>query len=199
LSNVVKRERRTHLRTLRFSESLAHSLEKEAAEQGTTINALANSILEDYFTWNKKAREFGFISLHKPIFIRLLEGLDDEALARIGKEVLYTTWKEMADFWFGDSSPDRLLTVLAMRSRINPTRLRTRVTQEEGTYTIVLHHDFGPKWSIIDKSALQELVHNAFHAEPHITAGESVVTARFTLPPVRTSRAPTKVSQPSQD
>lgn len=183
MSNAGKDERKTRLRTLRFSESLARSLEKEAAEEGTTVNALANSILGGYFDWDKKAREFGFISLHKPIFMRLIEELDDETLARIGREVMASSWKEMAEFFLQDSSPDKMLEVLSMRSKINPTRLRTRITKEEDTYTIVLRHDFGPKWSIVEKSALQELVRKSFLVEPRISAGESVVTASFKVHP----------------
>lgn len=176
-------KRRTHLRTLRFSESLARSLQKEAADEGTTVNALANSILSQYFDWDLKAREFGFISLHRPIFMRLIEELDDETLVRIGQEALFATWKEMAEFWLQDSSPERVLEVLNMRSKINPDRLRTKVTKEEDTYTIVLHHDFGPKWSIVERSALQEFVRKMFLVEPRISAGESVVTARFKVRP----------------
>ena len=188
MSNAGKSERKTHLRTLRFSESLARSLEKEAADEGTTVNALANSILGGYFDWDKKAREFGFISLHKPIFMRLIEELDDETLARIGRETMTATWKEMAEFFLQDSSPDKMLEVLSMRSRINPTRLRTRITREEDTYTIVLRHDFGSKWSILERGALQELVNKTFLVEPRISVGESVVTARFKVRPESSRR-----------
>ena len=120
MSNASKNERRTHLRTFRFSESLARSLQKEAADEGTTVNALANSILSGYFDWGKKAREFGFISLHKPIFMRLIDELDDETLARLGREVMVASWREMAEFFLQDSSREKVLEVLSMRSKINP-------------------------------------------------------------------------------
>lgn len=179
MSEAGKDERKTHLTTFRFSESLARTLQREAADKGTTVNALANSILSEYFDWDKKAKEFGFISLHKPIFMRLIEELDDETLARIGREVLFPTWREMAEFWLQDSTPEKILDALSLRSKINPTRLRTRVTKEEGAYTITLRHDFGPKWSTVEKSALQEFVRKSFLVEPRISAGESVVTAHF--------------------
>ncbi len=115
--------------------------------------------------------------------MRLIEELDDETLARIGKETLTATWKEMAEFFLQDSSPGKILEVLSMRSKINPTRLRTRTMREEDMYTIVLRHDFGPKWSIVEKSALQELVRTTFLAEPRISAGDSVVTVHFKVNP----------------
>jgi hypothetical protein len=97
-------------------------------------------------------------------------------------------WKEMAEFFLQDSSPDKMLEVLSMRSRINPTRLRTRITREEDTYTIVLRHDFGSKWSILERGALQELVNKTFLVEPRISVGESVVTARFKVRPESSRR-----------
>ena len=136
-----------------------------------------------HFNLDKKAREFGFVPLHTSVFTSLLKDLDDETLARIGREVLFATWKEMAEFWFQDSSPDKILEALSMRSRVSSERLRTRVTKEEGTYTVVCHHEFGPKWSIVMKSALQEFVRKSFLVEPRISAGESVVTTRFKINP----------------
>ncbi|MGD0478496.1 MAG: hypothetical protein ABSB29_10090 [Nitrososphaerales archaeon] len=161
---------------------MERSLEKGAADEGTTVNALANSILGEYFDWRKKVEEFGFISLHKPIVIRLIEELDDETLARIGREDVAASWIEQAEFFLQDSSPNETLKAMNRRSKTNPGAV-TRITQEENAYTIVMLHDFGPKWSIVVKSALQEFVRQSFHVEPQIIVGESVVTARFEVNP----------------
>jgi hypothetical protein len=89
----------------------------------------------------------------------------------------------MAEFFFGDSSPKGILHLLTTRSRFNPKN-QTRVTEEEGKYVIVMRHDLGPKWSIIAKNGLEELVRQSFHVEPRISAGESVITARFKVNPL---------------
>ena len=184
-------ERKSRLRTIRISESLEHSLEKEAADEGTTINADVNSIISRHFDWDKKIRESGVAELPRPLLMGLLEGCSDETLARIGRDIGPAMWKEMAEFFFQDSTPDGILNLLAMRSRFDPN-MRTAVTKDGDTYTIVMRHDWGHKWSIIARNALQELVKQSFHVVPRITQGESVVTARFkvksrnlpvTLPP----------------
>ena len=177
-----KDKRESVLKTVRLPESLARSLEREAAEDGTTVNADIISIISRHFDWHKKAREFGFVSIHKPLFTSLFEELDEKTLARIGREVMTASWKEMAEFWFQDSSPDGILNALSMKSKFEPM-LRTRITKDEDTYTIVFHHDFGPKWSIVLKSALQEFVRKSFQVEPRITAGDSVITVRFKVNP----------------
>jgi len=177
LPRTNTKERRTRLKTIRLSESTVRLLEKEAADEGTTVNADINSILDQHFSWNKKAMEFGFVWVHKPIFRRLVEIADDEELARLGREVIFATWKEMAEYWLQDSTPDGILDALSLRSRYGSST-RSAVTREGDEYTIVLHHEFGPKHSIALKSALEELA-KLFHATPRLSAGESIVTARF--------------------
>ena len=182
LSKVGKGERKTRLRTFRFSESLVRYLEKEAADEGTTVNALTNSIIGQHFNWDKKAKEFGFISIHKPIFMRLIEELDDEALARIGRETVSASYEEMADFWYQDSTPEKMLDALSTRFKYG-TLMQAKITKEADGFTVVVRHDFGPKWSIVAENAARELCRKYFHVEPRISRGESVVTARFKVNP----------------
>jgi hypothetical protein len=157
-------------------------LEKEAADEGTTFNADIKSILSRHFAWDKKIREFGIAEIPKPLLRSLLEGCDDNTLARIGREIGPAVWKEIAEFWIQDSSPDRILDLEASWSKFNPN-FQTRITREEGAYTITMRHDLGPKWSIITKNALQEFARESFHVKPQISVGESVVTARFKVNP----------------
>ena len=178
MSKAKVDERKTRLKTIRISESLARSLEEEAANEGTTVNASVNSILGEHIDWHKKTQEFGFVAIPNQLFKNMIEGLDDETLARIGREVMPAVWKEIAEYWSGDSSPDGILNRLMERSKFTRS-FRTRITREEDAYTIVMHHDFGPKWSTITKNALQEFVKQSFRVEPRINVGESVVTAHF--------------------
>jgi hypothetical protein len=182
LSDSRKDEGKSVLKTFRLSGSLDRSLKKGAADEGTTVNALANSILGAYFGWRKKAREFGFIPLYRPVLMRIIEELDDEALARIGREGVAASWIEQAEFFLQDPTPTKTLEAMSRRSKTNPGAT-TRITQEDGAYTIVMLHDFGPRWSIVVKGALQGFVRKTFDVEPRITVGGSVVTARFKVNP----------------
>jgi len=180
LSKVPAAERKTVLRTFRLSESLAGALEKEAVDEGTSVNTAANLIMGQYFDWEKKAREFGFMAIHKPVFRKMIEELDDKTLARIGREIVPASYEEMAEFWFQDASPEKILDVVAMRFKFDAL-MRAKISKEGDTYTVILHHDLGPKWSIVAESAARELTKRFFHVEPRITRGESVVTGRFTV------------------
>jgi hypothetical protein len=172
------RQRKSTLRTFRFPEELARGLEAEAQEQGLTLNALVSSILTKYLEWDAKAATFGFIPMYKPVFAELLQASDEESLDRMGRTVLAPMWKEMASFWYHDSSEGRVLDLLSMRSRHLPY-VQTEVQKEGRKYTIVTHHDLGHKWSIVLHGALDELVRTSFHTQPTISVGDTVVTVQF--------------------
>ena len=180
-SGEATHQRKTTLRTFRFSGELAEALEAEAQEQGMTLNAVVSSILTKYVEWDAKAGKFGFIPTYKPIFKSLLQASDEESLDRVGRAVVAPMWKEMASFWLHDSSGERILDLLSMRSRHLPF-VQSEVTREGRKYTIVTHHDLGPKWSVVMRGAFDELVRTSFHAQPTISAGETVVTAEFSAP-----------------
>lgn len=156
-------------------------LEAEVQEQGTSLSALVSSILVRHVEWDVKAAKFGFIPAYKPIFMGAIQMLDDESLDKMGRTVLPIMWKEMASFWFQDSSVDRILDLLSMRSRYL-SYIQTEVKREGRKCIIVTHHDLGPKGSVVLHSAFDELVRTFFHAQPRISAGETVVTVEFPIP-----------------
>ena len=174
-------QRKTTLRTFRFPEELAQSLEAEAQGRGMTPNALVSLILTNYMEWDAKAAVFGFIPAYKPVFESLLQASDDESLNHLGRTILAPMWKEMASFWFRDSSEERILDLLSMRSRHLPY-VQTEVRKEGRKCTIVTHHDLGPKWSIVLRGAFDELVRKSFHALPTISVGDTVLAVEFQIP-----------------
>jgi len=178
LSKAGKVERKTHLKTVRLSESLVRALAKEAASEGTTVNADINSILNQHFEWDVKAKESGFTTIHKTVLRALLDKLDDKTLLQIGRDIVPSWFEEMSEFWFQDSSPERMLDTISLRFKFNPL-MRTETTKEGDRYAVVFRHDLGPKWSILAEGAARELVRKFFHVEPQISRGESVVMVRF--------------------
>jgi hypothetical protein len=175
------RLRRTSLKTFRLPEGLLLLLEREAEAQGTTLSALVSSILTNYIEWDVKARKFGFIPVYKPIFTMLSETPDVKALDQIGRNALLGTWKEMTEYWFQESSPEMVLQFLEFQSRYIPY-VQTGVRRQGNSYTVVLHHDLGPTWSVVYRGALDELARRMFKAQPVIDMGNTVVKAYISVP-----------------
>jgi len=178
LSDQEAREPKTVIRSIRIPESLSRSIQKEADKEGTTFNARVSAILSRHFEWEVKAQEFGYISIPKAQFRLLLEEIGDEALVKFGREIVPGEWRETAEFWFGDSSTEAVLDYFKLRARNNSPHF-TMKSEGGGGTVITVRHDFGPRWSIVLKSAFQEFVKQAYHVEPQVSSGESVVTVRF--------------------
>jgi hypothetical protein len=175
-------ERKTSLKTIRFPVSLVRSLEDEAAEEGTSVNAAVNSIIGRHFKWHQRLSEYGFVTVAKSAFTNMVEGLDDETLTRIGRDVVPPLYEEMAELWFQDSTPEKILDAINLRFKFDPL-MRAEITKRGNEATMVFRHDLGPKWSILVESASREIVKRFFHTEARVSRGNSVVTARFKVNP----------------
>jgi hypothetical protein len=178
LPRVSKAERKSVLKTFRLPESLARSLEKEAAAEGVTVNACVNSIVSRHLNWDKKLGEYGFVTIAKQTFTNLIEAVDEDTLVRIGREVVPPLYEEMAELWLTDSTPEKVLETINLRFKFDRL-MRANITKEGDVYTLVLRHDLGPKWSILAESACREIAKRLFNTEPRITRGESIVMASF--------------------
>ncbi len=163
MSDSSKNEKKSVLETIRFPESLVRSLEKEAADEGTTVNADVNSIIGKHFNWDKRLGEYGFVTVAKSTFTNLLEAVDDEILVRIGREVIPPLYEEMAELWFQDSAPEKILDAINLRFKFDPL-MRVKITKEGDVYTLVVRHELGPKWSILSESTCREIAERFFHA-----------------------------------
>jgi len=187
LPEADKSETKSVLKTVRFSAPSARSLEREAAEEGITVNALINSIVRQHYEWDKRSRESGFTSINKTVLKALIGELDDKTLIRIGRDVVPGWIEEMAEFWFQDSSPERILDALSLRFKFDPLT-QMGVTRAGDERRIVLHHDLGPKWSSYLEGAASGIVSKFFHVEPRVSRGESVVTVTFKANRATTAR-----------
>jgi hypothetical protein len=189
LPEAGKVERKSVLTSTRLPESLALALKKEAADGGTTVNAVINSILRRHFEWDKPVRESGFALIQKPVLKELIERADDETLVRIGREIVPAWFEDMSNYWFQDSSFDRILDTLNTRFKFDPL-MHVEMTRKGGAYSVVFRHDLGPKWSVLAEAVARALAKKFFASELQVTRGDSVVMARFKFNPatrVRTS------------
>jgi hypothetical protein len=174
-------KRKTKLRTFRFSEETIEFLEREAAKADMSVNAFVGSLISRHVEWESKAQEFGFQMLYRPLISSLVEALDNETLDRLGREKVYPMWRDMAEFWFQDTSGEGILRLLTYLSPY--VQIQTQVKRERNNYTLDIHHSMGPKWSIVIAGALDEAVKQVFHSRPVVERTSSIVSARFSLPP----------------
>jgi len=171
-------DKETVVRTFRLPLKRDHILMAEAEEKGITVNSLLNSILVDHQGWLKVARDSGFVYIHRSLYRAFIEELDEETLKRLGRTVVLSWLEDMAQYLHQSTDPEKILDTIEFRYS-HDSLMKANFTRNKGDYTLVFTHDMGPKFSVIAEAVARELVARYFHAEPRITRGESVVTAKF--------------------
>jgi Lhr-like helicase len=175
------KSRRTVLKTLRLPEELALSLEKEAEEEGTTLNALCSSALTKHVEWWSRAQKLGFISTSKAMFKSVLEATDDDRLAIAVRENMPTAWKDMAMFWFGNTSLDTMIRLFTNIFKYG-WEVDMSIKTKDKEYTVVLSHELGPKFSLVLMNAIDELFRKESHIQPKFEVENAMVTVHFSVP-----------------
>lgn len=171
-------EKDTVVKTFRLNERREGMLVEEAKEVGVSANSLMNSILAEYQDWSKKAKEAGFVWIHRSLYRSLVDELDEKKLIQLGQTVVPGWVEDMARYLYQSTDPERILDVLESRYSHDPL-MKAKFTRDGQDYTLVFAHDLGMKFSILVEATARELVTKYFRVEPRINRGESVVTVRF--------------------
>ena len=71
-----------------MSVELQKSLAAEATKRGTTVNALINTVLEEYAEYDHLVTSHGIIRIGPSLLIALLAAIPDEVVEDIGSAAL---------------------------------------------------------------------------------------------------------------
>ena len=75
----------TIARSFRIKEQLLNVLKEEAERQGVSRNSLLNKILQDYASFHRYFKRFGFIAMGQKTFASIIEACPKEELKKIAQ------------------------------------------------------------------------------------------------------------------
>jgi len=174
------RRRKTVLRTLRIPEETANAIDVVADEDGTTFNAVVSSIANEYVVWTRNARKYGFVVISKRLFRLTLDCCDDEKVEKDASKGLADILRDEMIFLYQSKSPDSLMRLFADLSKHGS--IVTASHRVDGmSYALTLHHEAGPRFSLMLRMALDELIRREFRAQPSFEEGGTSLIARFSI------------------
>lgn len=141
--------RETVLRTFRLDKDIVDGIARVAHEKHTSPNNLVNLLLREYLQWGFYYETRGSVSISKRTFQSILEHLSEQEIHALGQN-LHSSAKEMALLKTGKWDLEGYLA-LADSSKYSGGA-RTEVKREADQYTIIMHHDLGPKYSQLVRS-----------------------------------------------
>jgi hypothetical protein len=177
----ARQQKKTVLRTVRISEELDRILQKDAKVNRTSVNALISAIMEKYAEWDRYTEKFRYISIPTTIFRALLDLADENALATVAERLGDELPKEVTSFWFKKFNLETYLQYISNAAEYG-NALEAEIESERGNYTIIIHHEYGKKWSTALKHYHDKAIRTYLKTIPHIETTENTVTLRFQVP-----------------
>jgi hypothetical protein len=186
--NLVDRKTQTVLRGVRIPTQLNELLQKDAKTENRTVSALVVSILTKYAEWDRYTQKFGFVTVPRSTYKRMIEAMDEQTYLSATEEAP-STFLEMIRFWYKRVDP---ATVCAFCERLSKYVGTTRceVDDRDGNYTITLEHDFGMKYSNQLKRVYEAVTRETLGIEPRIEVTNNSIFIRFSERSPKVTRPP---------
>ena len=186
--NLVDRKTQTVLRGVRIPKQLNELLQKDAGAENRTVSALVVSILTKYAEWDRFTQKFGFVTVPRSTYKRMIETMDEQAYLAATEEAP-STFLEMIRFWYKRVDPAIVCAFCERLSKYVGTT-HCEIDDRDGDYTITLQHDFGMKYSNQLKHVYETVTRETLRIEPKIEVTNNSIFIRFSERSPKIARLP---------
>jgi predicted DNA-binding ribbon-helix-helix protein len=156
-----KTRRRTESITFRLEGEILSSLRQEAKRKDVSVNTLVSQIAKQHTNWHSRAAQAGFISVRKPLIIKLLESQNDEQIKSLAKYVALSSNKDfllMLRRKYNIHSALHMIETWVSASGYSYTHNTEDLAYSNRLHFFIVQHNMGMKWSLY----LSELYKNLF-------------------------------------
>ena len=185
---MVDRKTQTVLRGVRIPKQLNELLQKDADTENRTVSALVVSILTKYAEWDRYTQKFGFVTVPRSTYKRMIEAMDEQTY-RTATEEAPSTFLEMIRFWYKRVDPATVCAFCERLSRYVGTT-RCEIDDRDGNYTITLEHELGMKYSNHMKRVYEAVTRETLGIEPKIEVTSNSIFIKFSERSPRVTRLP---------
>jgi predicted DNA-binding ribbon-helix-helix protein len=156
-----KTRRRTESITFRLESEILGKLRQEAKRKDVSVNTLVSQISKQHTNWHSTSAQAGFISVRKPLIIKLLEGQNDEQIKLLAKYVAFSSNKDfllMLRRKYNIHSALDMIETWVSASGYSYSHNTDDLDYSKRLHTFIVQHNMGMKWSLY----LAELYKNLF-------------------------------------
>ncbi len=173
--------KKTVLRSIRISAEMEELLRQDAEQRGISVNGLVTAILQKYREWDRYAEKFGFVAITRNGWRMLLEAIEDQRFALLGKEMGAQNPREMTLFWFKKLNTETFLAYLSLISRYAKT-MTYELESDGSSYTISLQVDTGHRGAVFWGNFIDQAIRTIVSVVPKVEVGRNSVVASFIRP-----------------
>jgi hypothetical protein len=137
------------VKTLRMDSDIDTILREEARSKRISINKLVNTIIEDYIILEKKADHYGLMRVLPRTLQAFLNPISDEEIAKIGRELGGTNYKEVYPMLGYEDNLESLFNLLLISMPLLGRWYKIVFEESNGVSIFNLKHKLSKKWSIL--------------------------------------------------
>jgi hypothetical protein len=153
--------------TFRLDSSVMDAVRRDSAEEGFSLNSLANRQFQQYTEWDRLEAKIGFTTVRNRVFRAMLSKLSDEEVAALGRAQGPSEAREYILLRWRTITLENFIRFIE-----NYARFATQfnlIHHPDGERLMVLAHPLGEKWSIyleaFMSAALEDLLGVQVHTQ----------------------------------
>lgn len=149
-SRVYPRKK-TESITFRLDCEILDYLRQEAKIKDVSINTLVSQIVKQHTNWHSIAAQAGFISVRKPVLIKLLESQTDEHIKSLAKHVALSSNKDFILMLRRKYNIHSVLDMIETWIHVSGypyTHNLEDLDYSNKLYSFIVQHNMGSKWSL---------------------------------------------------
>jgi predicted DNA binding CopG/RHH family protein len=160
-TSKISPRKKTESITFRLESEILDCVRQEAKIKDVSINTLVSQVVKQHTNWHSIAAQVGFISVRKPLLIKLLEGQNDEQVKSLAKHVALSSNKDFIRMLRRKYNIHSALDMIETWIRVSGyqyTHNLEDLDYSNKIYSFIVQHQMGRKWSLY----LAELYKNLF-------------------------------------
>ncbi len=172
------RRKKTVLKTIRMTEDVSSTIERDAEKKNTTVNGLISAILTKYVEWDRFAENFDFIPFSRGFLKSILQAADEAKLMELAEEQARIGMREAIRFWYTKVDVDSFVSWMALQSKYGGFS-KSEIRSDGRNYSILIDHGLGGPWSKFSERWVKRGMVNSLGISPKIETTENSIIIEF--------------------
>lgn len=169
--------KRSSIITFRLDENTVKKLKIESHNMQISTNTLVNQALKRYLEWDMLEPKAGFVSLSRPVFVKIFEKFSEDDIREIAQNVGKDEIRDIVFFMKGKVDMDTFLSWFETRMSSSSVQVSHRI--EDKTHTYVMKHNLGRNWSVYNTTLLESIFREVFEKPIRVTCEKSMFSFQF--------------------
>lgn len=165
--------------SFRIPTELKDQLENEAKRKKMNLNAFVTRILVKYYTFDRLVEHENSVVIERHVFSRILDKMEHEDMAEIGKELGPIIVKQDFEFFGIAPNLDNLVEEYFEPMGTFSDRYEFNVSGIAPNLKLILRHEYSSKWSVFLAEYAKGITNSILGRNPKIQVEDGQVTIEF--------------------